>query len=173
MKLTWFGGTTMRLHVGGRVIVCDPQGAPEWVDRTELVSGADRAVRLDEDFPALDARRWQPRRVAALIEADAAPEVLLHRLGPGALLVEAAGEPPLVIATGAVPEAGRWGAEAVVVVAGRQPEMTAVEALEAMAPRLLVVAASEAVVERVIAAVRDRLDGTGLMALEPAMAVEL
>lgn len=173
MKLTWFGGTTLRLHVGGRVIVFDAEGAPDWVDRAELVSGADRVVRLDEAFAAVDGRRWQPRRVAALIEESGAPEVLLHRLGEGAVLVEAVGEPPLVIATGVVPEVGRWGAEAVVVVAGPQPEMTAVEVIEAMAPRLLVVAAAEATVDRVIAAVRERLDGTGLMALEPAMAVEL
>lgn len=173
MKLTWFGGTTLRLHVGGRVVVIDAEAAPDWVDRAELVSGVDRAVRLDDAFAAADARRWQPRRVAALIEADAAPEVLIHRLGPGALLVEAVGERPLVIATGEVPEAGRWAAEAVVVVAGQQPERRAVEALEAMAPRLLVIAAGEAAVDRVIAAVRERLDGAGLMALEPAMAVEL
>lgn len=173
MKLTWFGGTTLRLHVGGRVIVFDAEGAPDWVDRAELVSGADRVVRVDEAFPVVEARRWQPRKVAALIDEGGMPEVLLHRLDQGAVLVEAVGERPLVIATGAVPEAGRWSGEAVVVVAGRQPEIVAVEALEAMAPRLLVVAAADAAVERVIAALRDRLDGTGLMALEPAMAVEL
>lgn len=173
MKLTWFGGTTLRLHIGGRVIVIDAEDAPDWVDRTELVSGADRVARLDEDFPAAEARRWQPRKVAALIAESGLPDVLLHRLGEGAVLVESVGERPLVIATGAVPESGRWGAEAVVVVAGRQPERVAAEALEAMAPRLLVVAAGDAAVDRVIAAVRDRLDGTGLMALEPAMAVEL
>src|SRR5688572_25230654 len=28
MKLTWFGGTTLRIHMGGKILLCDAAGAP-------------------------------------------------------------------------------------------------------------------------------------------------
>lgn len=174
MKLTWFGGTTLRIHVGGRVLVVDANGAPDWVDRAELLSGADQVVALDGDLPTADARRWQPRKVGAMIDMDEGPaEVLVHRLGQTSLLIEAAGEPPLILATGEVPEVGRWGADAVVAIAGPEPERTALSVVNEIGPRLMAIAGSDADVERVISVVRDLLDGTGLLALEPAMALEV
>ncbi len=89
------------------------------------------------------------------------------------MLVEVAGEPPLIIATGAVPHIGRWGRDAVFVVAGGELEATAASVLEQVGPRLMAVAGSDGAVEAVIAALRDRLDGTGLMALEPGLALEV
>lgn len=46
MKLTWFGGTTIRIYIGGQIFVVDPQLAPDDIDRAEAVSGADRVLRL-------------------------------------------------------------------------------------------------------------------------------
>ncbi len=60
MKLTWFGGTTMRLHIGGAMLVVDADGAPAQIDHTELLSGADRAFALDEDLPAVDPASSSP-----------------------------------------------------------------------------------------------------------------
>jgi hypothetical protein len=40
-------------------------------------------------------------------------------------------------------------------------------------PRLMALAASDATVERTIANLRDRLEGTGLVALEPGLALEV
>ena len=174
MKLTWFGGTTFRIHIGGKMLVVDAEGAPASVDRTELLSGADRAFRLGEVLPAAEPRTWMPRKVGALIdEGVATPDVLVHRLGEHAVLVEAVGEPPLVIATGEFEEAGRWGREAVVVIAGENQPATAVSVLNEIGPRLLAVAAGEHVVDEVLAAVRDLLGDTGLMALEPGLALEV
>jgi hypothetical protein len=172
MKLTWFGGTTLRVHMGGRILVFDPAGI-NGVDEAELVSGADRVVRRDELLPSVDALQWVPRRAAALVDEVKAPEALVHRIGAGALLAEAVGEPPLVLATGPSGRAGRWGGGAVVVAMGDALPATAVSALEAMRPRLLAVAGGEAVVEAVLAAVRDRLEGTGFVALEPGLALEV
>ena len=31
MKLTWFGGTTLRVYVGGAIVVVDADGAPEFI----------------------------------------------------------------------------------------------------------------------------------------------
>ena len=174
MKLTWFGGTTMRIHIGGAMLVVDADGAPERIDHTELLSGADRAFRLDDDLVQVEPGQFQPRRPAALIEAGDEPqEVRVYRLAAGAVLVEAAGEPPLIIATGEMPRIGRWGRDAVVVVAGGRLEATAASVVEQVGPRLLAVAGSDGAVEAVITALRDRLDGTGLMALEPALALEV
>jgi len=174
MQLTWFGGTTFRIHVGGWMIVVDPQSAPGSIDTTELVSGADRVFGLGDDLPLVDARKWAPRKVGALIDETAAlPEVLVHRLGATAVLVEAVGESPLVIATGAVPETARWAREAVVIVAGTELPRTAVSVVNEIGPRLIAIAGGEQAIEETIEAVRNLLDGTGLMAMEPALALEV
>lgn len=174
MKLTWFGGTTFRIHAGGRMLVVDPEGAPAGVDRTELLSGADRVFRLVDDLPAVDPARWQPRKVSALIdEGTALPDVLVYRAGPDAVLLEAVGEAPLLIATGPVDEVGRWGREAVVIVAGAGLGATAASVVGEIGPRLIAVAGGERAVDEVIAAIRDRLDGTGLIALDAGLALEV
>lgn len=174
MKLTWFGGSTFRVHIGGWMIVVDPQGAPGSIDSTELVSGADKVLTLADDLPLVDARKWAPRKVGALIDAAAElPEVLVHRLAEAAVLIEAVGEPPLVIATAEVTEAGRWGREAVVVVAGKELPQTAMSVVNEIGPRLIAIAGGEQAIEETIEAVRELLDGTGLMAMEPALALEV
>ncbi len=172
MKLTWFGGTTFRIHVGGQVLVVDADGAPERIDRTELLSGADRAFGLGDALPEA-GERWAPRKVGALIDEAELPEVLLFRLNDAAVLIEAVGEAPLVIATGEVPEVGRWGREAVVIAAGRDLAGTARSVVNEIGPRLMALAGGEHAVDATIEAVRDLLDGTGLMAMEPALALEV
>ncbi len=172
MKLTWFGGTTLRVHIGGRILVADP-AAIAGVDVAELVSGADRELGLADELPSLDPRRWQPRRAPPLVDEVGMPVVLVHRLGGSSVLVDAVGEPPLILATGPLAEAGRWGAAAIVVVLGPEPAATASAALEALTPRLIAVAGNETAVDQVLAAIGDRLDGTGFMALEPGMALEV
>lgn len=172
MKLTWFGGTTFRVYVGGKVLVVDAEGVPGGIDRTELVSGADRVFRLADDLPDAGAK-WAPRKVGALIDEAELPEVLVFRLGENAVMIEAVGEAPLVMATGEVLEAGRWGREAVVVVAGKDLPGTARSVVNEIGPRLLALAGGEHAVDTTIEAVRDLLDGTGLMAMEPALALEV
>lgn len=174
MKLTWFGGTTLRLHIGGRILVVDAGGAPDWIDRTELLSGVDRAFALGDDLPRIDPQRFQPRKVGALIDAgDELPDVLVHRAGPDAVLIEAVGESPLLLVTGAVEGFGRWTRDAVVIVAGREMPATAQSVMDEIGPRLIAIAGPDAAVDAVIEVIRDRLDGTGLMALEPGMALEV
>lgn len=171
MKLTWFGGTTFRLHVGGTILVCDPAGLAG-VDAAELVSGADRVFGLGDELPAADPAVWQPRRAPALLEDAAVPEVEVWRLAPGVVLVDAVGEPPLVIATEVPGRAGRWGRDAVVVVLGADVAAVTASALEMLGPRLLAVGAPDDQLMAALELVRDRLDGTGFVALEPGMALE-
>jgi hypothetical protein len=150
MKLTWFGGTTLRIHIGGEILVMN---AP--ADAGEIVSGADRVFSSAETLP--QANGWRPRSSGRLIDAE--PQgVLLHRLG-NAVLVDAAGEPPLLIGH-ATP--GRWGDGAVMVL---------FEAADPPPVRLIALALDD--VDAAIEHMAPKLRGTALVALERAMALEV
>lgn len=167
MKLTWFGGTTLRIHIGGDVLVANP-AIHAGVEERELVSGADRVFAVSDDLPAVDPATWRPRRPAPLLEPGGTA-VLLHRLGGNSVLVDALGEPPLVLLGGPLDVRARWTGEAVVVIFDRA---AAEAARRFLGPRLLAVAADPAEVEAVFAAVAGDLAGTSLVALEPGMALE-
>lgn len=173
MKITWFGGTTVRVHIGGQIVVVDARRAPQGIDAAELVSGADVVVGLGEAVPA-DASGWRPRKPSRLIdEVDGPYAVACWTLGQGAILVETVGESPLLMLSGELVRPGRWGGEAVVVLLGTGIAKRGTALLEAFAPRLLVLAGDEAEVDAAFATLGPLLDGTGMMALEHAMALEV
>lgn len=180
MKLTWFAGTTIRIHSGGQIFVADADHAPDFVDRHELVSGADRVFALAGDaanLPLLDPAGWRPRAVRSVLDESLRPaEVLLHRIGEGAVLVDAPGERPLVLAAGSrQPPFGRWTDGAVVVLFDNSSAMVtnAILLLEVARPRLIALAAAEQALESAIAILHERLEGTALVSLEPGMALEV
>ena len=179
MKLTWFATTVLRIHIGGQILVSDPDLAPAFVARRELVSGADRLFSLAKDDPALpliDAAKWRPRVAPKVVdEAPLDLAVNIFRLGPGAVLVEAVGEPPLVlVAGGEPPRFGRWADDAVVVLFGAGEAMVATGTvlLDVARPRLIELAADEANVDIAIAELAEHLGGSGLASLEPGLALE-
>ena len=109
-------------------------------------------------------------------EPTTALEVIVSRLGPGAVLIDAIGESPLLLLASAPPlRLGRWLNDAVVVLFGKGDAIVAAgsELLELAPPRLLVLASDETSVDRAIADLRGRLEGTALVALEPALALEV
>jgi hypothetical protein len=171
MKLTWFSGSTIRIDIGGRILVADPAGI-SGVDEEELTSGADVVFFIDDAEEAVDPALWQPRRMAAMIAADEVPEVLVHGIEGGAL-VATAGEPPLVLLKGPMRRAGRWARDAVVVVFGDEADAVAARVLDENWPHLIAIGAADAVIERAVTALRDRLGETLLVALEPGMALEV
>lgn len=177
MKLTWFGGKTIRIHIGGAILVVDPDGAPAGIDAAELVSGADRVIAgFGAGLPSADGAGWRTRPVPRLLdEGEELPAVETLSLGAGAVLVDAIGEAPLLLVNGAVPALGRWAETAVVVLFGDGPQLVTLgrTVLEERAPRLLALAGTEAAVDLVVPALRDVLDGTGLVALEAGLAVEV
>lgn len=176
MKLTWFGGTTMRIHIGGAILVMDAEGAPEGIDQAELVSGADRVFGMADGLDVVDSAEWRPRRQGRLLdESEKGAEVEVWAVGEGAVLIDAIGEPPLVLASGMLPEPGRWGTEGVFVLFGDGPTMSGFgEALlDITAPKLIALAGDEVSIDYAIDALRERLDGAGLMSLEAGMAVEV
>ena len=174
VKLTWFGGTALRAYVGGKIVVGDPQAAPGRVDRGELLAGADRVVKAGDPIPAIDPAGWRPKRAGRAIDAPLPLDVL--RIGEGALLISAAGEPPLILlGAGALPGLGRWAEGAVIVLFSASEGLVAeVTALLGVArPRLIALALDEETLDVAIAELAEHLDGTGLVSLEPGLALEV
>lgn len=177
MKLTWFGGSTFRIHIGGQIIVTDAAGAEAPVDKTELRSGADREIALGDlgQLPAIDGARWRPPRAASPLQVEDQPQGLtIGRLQGQGLLVHAAGDPPLLLAGGSITGAGRWSRNAVVVAYGAAagtPDI-AVALLELLGPKLLLLAAPAPELDALFPVLRARLEGTALVALEAGMALE-
>lgn len=173
MKLTWFGQSALRIHLGGHVIVIDADAANPDVDRNELRSGADHVLTLSEPGPVIDGKAWKPRRSLRLLDAgDAIRPVDIWSPGTEALLIDPDEDMPLLVLGGPIPELGRWTERAIVILVGASLAERAVALLEQAAPKLLALAGTEVAIDAAIAAIRDRLDGTGLVALEPGLAVE-
>ena len=106
---------------------------------------------------------------------DEVPAAEVARITDG-LLVAAAGEPPLVIlGDGPLPHFGRWAEGAVIVLTsardGLVAEVTAL--LDVARPRLIALAVDEQALDHAVQALLEHLDGTGLVALEQGLAVEI
>lgn len=173
MKLNWFGDDTFRIHAAGAIVVVEGEGALPGVDRAELVSGADIVVAFAEAVGGANVE-WKPRAPLRMLEVDEAmrqPEVA--GLGQGALVIDADGEAPLVLAREDFAAAGRWLGQAVVVLIGEGLAERGLALLERSAPRLIALAGSESEVDTAFDALRASLDGTGLIALERGLAVEV
>lgn len=177
MKLTWFGGTTIRIHIGGAILVVDPADAPAGIDLAELVSGADSVIAgFGAGLPTVATAHWKPRRPSRLLDdAETLLPVEAWSAGAGAVLVNAVGEPPLLLVTGETPPLGRWADDAVIALFGDGATLLrlASAALDDTPPRLLALAGDEAAIDSTIPALRGRLDGTGLVSLEAGLALEI
>jgi hypothetical protein len=176
MKLTWFGGTTLRVYVGGEIVVVDAAGAPAGVERGELVAGADHELLSgDHDsLPRLDPATWRPRGRTTLL--DAAPPLEIFRIASGSLLIAAAGEPPLVLlGAGEPPRFGRWADGAVIVLTSAREALVAEATvlLDVARPRLIALAVDSQRLDAAVAALAEHLDGVGLVSLEPGLALEV
>ncbi|KRA48339.1 hypothetical protein [Devosia sp. Root635] len=176
MKLTWFGGTTIRIHIGGAILVVDAEGAPDGIDAAELVSGADVVIeRFGAALPEVDAARWKPRKVPRLLdEGDAPPAVEAWSAGAGAVLVGAVGEPPLLLLQKYdVPELAAWAEKAVIVLFGGELRERTENMRDATTPRLVALAGTETDVDETFEALEGRDHGMGIVALEAGMALEI
>ena len=176
MKLTWFGGTTLRIYTGGEIVVIDAQDAPHDVDRGELLAGADRGVGLTGDHAetSIDPVQWRPKPAPRGIDEQRPVDIL--RIAPSALLISAGGEAPLVIlGSGEPPRFGRWADGAVIVlISGRESLVAeATVLLDVARPKLIAIAADEQTLDSAIAELSEHLDGAGLVSLEPGLALEI
>jgi len=174
VKVTWFGNTAFRLHIGGKIIAIEPERASAGVDVNEMVGGADHVLALEENRPVADAASWKPRGRERLLDAgEGTRPVQFWSMGASSLLVDADEDMPLLLLAGPVPVLGRWADRTVVILVGNALAERAAEVIGRVAPRLIGLAGEEAEIEAAFVALRDRLDGTGLVALERGMAVEV
>jgi hypothetical protein len=174
MKLTWFGNSTFRVHIGGQIVVIDAKGAPDGVDSNELVSGADHVVEWNGNRSVTDLRLWKPRQRQRLLDAGDQPRpVEVWSAAPGCFLIDADEDMPLLLIAGAVPELGRWVEKAVIVLAGQGLAQRGEHLIEAVIPRLIALAGDDAELDAAFAHLPPKLDGAGLIALEPGLAVEV
>lgn len=174
MKLTWFGTSVLRIYIGGKIVVVDPERAGPGIDRVELTAGAETVLALHDDLAAtVDPGAWRPRKPGRFMdEGDEGPGLEVFRAGADCLVVEVPGEPPLVLVGETVPAFGRWVDGAVVVLFAAQNEAGAA-LLEAAKPKLVALAGDDGAVDRAFDALVPVLDGVGLVVLEKGMALEV
>ena len=178
MKLTWFGGNALRIYLGGEIVVVDPEDAPEAIDQSELRSGAAAVVHLGvgATVPMIDPATWRPKAAPRLVDERSGARLEIARIASRALLVAAAGEPPLVVLGGGeAPRFGRWADGAVIVLTVAQDALVseATVLLDVARPRLIALAVDTQALDSVIAEIAEHLDGVGLVSLEPGLAVEV
>jgi hypothetical protein len=176
MKLTWFGGTTVRIHIGGAILVIDPAGAPLGIDAAELVSGADEIIQaFGDSLQSVDPLGWKPRRPARLLdEGDVLPPVEVWSAAPGIILIDAIGEPTVVLTDKFdLPELGRWAEKSVFVLLGSELRERTLTVREEVLPRLIVLAGSETEIDEAFQILAAEMSDTGLVAMEPGLALEV
>ncbi len=179
MKLTWFGGRTLRVHAGGEIGVIREAADPAGFDARELVSGADHVWQLDAAQGESDLARWRPRRAATVLEQgeSAAPaETARYHAGEGCGLFEVPGEPPLALVWSMPPELGRWLSDAVAVVMAETGEAATrygAALIGMRPPRLILLAVPAGEVDVAFGALAPLAGDTGLMVLEPALGLEV
>lgn len=178
MKITWFGGHTLRIQLGGEIIVIGSAAAPAGIERFELESGADRIhVFADPALDLFDAASWQKRRPQRMIDSDEMHKpVLIKRIGGTGIVLDAVDEPLLVIAdSNQTPQWGRWADGAVVVFTGPMPQnaQCAVSALEVASLRMVALVGGEEGLDDAVDRLRPHLGSASLIVLEPGLAVEI
>ena len=178
MKLTWFGGTTLRVYLGGEIVVVDADGAPEGVSRQELTSGADRLVSLREAYPLIDPESWKIPRPSRAIDESRRLEVL--SIGLDTCLISGEGDPPLLILNVTeLPRLGHWVDDAVVAAFGERGAALVedIVMLDLAKPRHVVLGATDEAVDQLfdrLETIDDRFwDDFRFSSLEPGLAVEV
>lgn len=175
MKITWFAGRTFRIHLGGKIIVTAPNAAPDGIDATELVSGADVVVSSDTAIADIDVATYRPRRRGRFIdEAEEEPVLSLYRPGSDGLLADSADDGVVVLAVEPL-EWGRWADGSVVILAGTSRDCSEQGCilLGAARPKLIALAIAEGEIDAVFDVLATQLGDAGLVVLEPGLAVEV
>jgi len=176
MRLTWFGGSTFRLYLGGRIIVTDPGHAPAGVDRSELVAAADHVIDLSDgvaDFPVVDPISWRPRRRGRLIDEVEETIVQLLVFGKEGLVVDEPEEGPVVIAPGGAADWGPFADGAAVVLFGSATAIAAgVAALTVRTRPKLIALATPSLGDAEFTGLAANAGGCPILVLEAGLAVE-
>lgn len=148
MKITWFGGTTFRLYVGGRIFVTDADKAPSGVDPHEVAAAADYKVDLTDriaDFPFLDAENWERRRPLRVIDAPEEDIFELYTISGEGIFIDEPEEGPVIIAPAGETAWGHFADDAVVILFGESAAVSeGIKSLTVAArPKLIAIATSQ------------------------------
>jgi hypothetical protein len=175
VKVTWFGGRTLRVHAGGEIALVRDAVDPADFDIRELLSGADQVWQIDA-AQTTDFAGWRPRRAATVLELEASmPQGLRYFGDAGCGLLDAPGEAPLLLVWGTPPSVGRWLGDSVVVLFGDSASVARHGAalIETRPPKLILLAVDDAEVDGAFTLLAPLCAETGLMVLEPAMGLEV
>ncbi|AEQ51617.1 hypothetical protein [Pelagibacterium halotolerans] len=178
MKITWFADMTFRIQIAGRIVVTHVEGAPEGIDPTELVAGAQTVISArSSDLDAFDAVEWSPRRRPRLIDEEAGDEGLdLYRFGARGLVAYSVDEGLLVLEdAGAEAQWGRFADNGIAVLSGSGAQCAAhgTALLDIARPRLIALAIDDGEIDIAFDALVPNLSQTSLIVLEPRLAVEV
>lgn len=170
MKVTWFSGTALRVHIGGSILLFDSSAATG-VNRLELESAADAIIQLSDPLEQLDFVAWTPPRAPSPLDEEV--EVAVEVFGvPGGVLVSAAGEPPLIILNSQPQRAGRWSRDAIAVLLDEDAGTLFKAVLDALSPTMILI--PEAFAQALdFSALAAECSGTAVQVLESRLGVEI
>lgn len=178
MKITWFADMTFRIQIAGRIIVTHVEGAPEGIDRTELIAGAQTVVSTQSsDLARFDPTEWRPRRRPRLIDEEAGDEGLdLYRFGARGLVAYSVDEGLLVLEdAGAEAQWNRFADKGVAVLSGSGAQCAAhgTALLDIARPLLIALAVDDGEIDTAFDALAPKLGQASLIVLESRLAVEV
>lgn len=139
MKLTWFGGETFRLYLGGKIVLVRNGPLPPGIDVTEAGAGADQQIDLSASSLAPFSPDRLTRAPTRLIDQTPAPDLRISAFADGVCLI-APDEPTVFIAPAETAEWGRFADNAVIVLTGVDLAPKARTILTTARPKLLALA---------------------------------
>lgn len=176
MKITWFGGSTFRLYIGGQIFVTDEKRAPAGVDAHEVAAAADHRIDLSDgivEFDTLDVENWQRKRPRRVIDEPVEEIAALFTIEGEALFIDEPQEGPVIVAPGGQTAWGRFADNAVVVLYGAPPAvLEGAQALLIAARPKLIAIASEGFSDRQFESLGKVCGDCALQILEQGFAVE-
>lgn len=176
MKITWFGGSTFRLYIGGKIFVTDAERAPEGVSPHEVGAAADQRIDLSDgivEFPYLEVETWRRKKPLRLIDEPVEQIAALYTIEGEALFIDEPQEGPLIVAPGGQTAWGRFADDSVVVLHGRAEDIVAgVKSLLIAARPKLVAIASDGLSEGQFSELAAVCGDCALQVLEKGFAIE-
>lgn len=178
MKITWFGRSTFRIYVGGKIVVMNPDDAPAHLVQEELRAGADQTLDLSDLAPlaAFDPQSWQKSRPARLVdETDSEPEVLnVWRFGLRDVLIDAPIEETVTFVSNAIESTTPIAIDGVWVIWGdaKDIELSVEKILTNQRPSVIALATTD-VTDTQMQRLAQLANGRTILILEPELALEV
>jgi len=177
MKITWFGGSTFRLYVGGKIFVTDADKAPDGINAHEVAAAADHRIDLSDgiaDFPYLDAENWTPRRPRRALDMPDEQLYELYTISGEALFIDEPEEGPVIVAPAGQTAWGRFADNGVIVLYGAAHQLAGdiSNLILAARPKLLMVAV-DGLTDALIGEISPVANGCAVQIMEPGLSLEV